>query len=123
MRGLPDNIDLSFFVGKTLESVTFGYYVIHFLFSDSVSITLESSYQQQEAGEAEQGKLALWRKLPVSESKLMQLIKHSVVSATGSMDGTMVLKFDDGQVLTLFDSSAPQFESYQFTDGEHHWVV
>jgi hypothetical protein len=123
MNGLPKDIDLTFFVGKTLNSVRFAVNVIDFSFDEKISITLESSYQHQQSFEAEHDLVGTIQSVYlIPTSSLMQLAGHTVISATGTEDGTLTLTFDHGQVLHLLDSSKA-YESYQFTDGEHFWVV
>lgn len=44
MYALPTDLDLSGFIGKTLEQVSFSVNTIHMAFEDGFSITLESSF-------------------------------------------------------------------------------
>jgi hypothetical protein len=122
MYGLPKDLDLSFFVGKRLDQVSFAQYVIFFFFDDKISITLESSFQHQTRQEVENLRLGVMQSVPVTHSTLMQLVGHSVVSVSADDEGTLNLTFDDGQVLGCIEHRSP-YESYNFTDGEHLYIV
>ena len=123
MYGLPKDIDLSFFVGKTLNVVSFATNVIHLDFDGGVKISLESSFQHQQKSDVEHTQIGTIQSVYlIQTSSLMQLANHTVVSAIGTEDGTLTLTFDHGHVLKCLD--APNgYESYNFTDGERTWIV
>jgi hypothetical protein len=122
MYGLPKGVDLSFFVGKRLDSVSFAEFVMFFNFDDNVTVTLGSSFLHQQSKDAESPKFDDRQSVPVKHSALMQLVGRSVVSATGDDEGTLTLCFDDGQRLSFFEDRCP-YESYTFSDGEHEYIV
>ena len=122
MYGLPKDLDLSFFVGKRLDTVTFAEFVIHFNFDNKVRITLESEFQHQLDQDVKRGHVGVVQSVPVTHSTLMQLVGHSVVSAAAEEEGTLALVFDDGQVLRCFEQDVP-YESCQFSDGTNNYVV
>jgi hypothetical protein len=124
MYGLSRDLDLSFFVGKRLNFVTFSVNTISFGFDDRVSITLESSYQHQQPGDIKNHAIGCVQSVPARDSGLMSLIDRIVVAATANEEesGTLSLVFDDGQVLKCFEKPVP-YESYSFTDGEQEYVV
>ena len=122
MYGLPKDLDLSFFLGKRLDQVSFAQSTIFFFFDDKITITLESSVQHQTRQDTERLRLGVMQSVPVTHSTLMQLVGHSVVSASADDEGTLSLTFDDGQVLGCIEDRSP-YESYNFTDGEHLYIV
>jgi len=123
MYGLPNGIDLSFFVGKTLNVVSFATNVIHFKFDGGVGINLESSFQHQQKIDVEQNQIGTIQSVYlIQTSSLIQLANHTVVSAIGTDDGTLTLTFDHGHVLKCLDPSR-DYESYNFTDGKQLWIV
>ncbi len=122
MYGLPEDLDLSFFIGKRLDTITFAEFVMHFNFEGNVSVTLESSFQHQRRLDVEKHWFGVQQSVPVAHSGVMQLVGRSVLSATGDKEGTLTLTFDDGQVLCLFEERKP-YESYQITEGENLYVV
>jgi Family of unknown function (DUF6188) len=123
MYGLPKDIDVSFFVGKTLNVVSFAVNVVHLIFDDGISINIESSYRHQQKHEVEHHQLGTMQSVYMIEvSPIMQLAGHAVVAALGTKDGTLTLTFDHGQVLHCLDDMQG-YECYNFTDGEKLWIV
>jgi hypothetical protein len=123
MYGLSKDLDLSFFVGKTLSSITFASNIIHFYFDKGVSISLESSYQHQQKCDVDCHRIGTVQSvIKCQNSSLMQLLEHSVVSAVAGDEGTLSLTFDNGDVLGFIENPGP-YECYEFTDGENAWVV
>jgi hypothetical protein len=123
MYGLSKDLDLSFFVGKTLNSVSFSLNTIYFGFDGNVSIDLSSSYQHQQKADIEcqqSGTIQAVFKCP--NSSLMQLLEHSVILATAGDDGSLSLTFDNGDVLKCIETPGP-YECYEFSDGKNAWVV
>jgi hypothetical protein len=84
MYGLPNGFDASFLVGKTLENVSFSANTVFFGFGDGVSVTVLSSLQHLLPSEREGSNV---QTVPLSESKLMQIVNHCVVGARGESDG------------------------------------
>jgi hypothetical protein len=119
MYKLPKDFDGKFFVGKTLENVSFSENTVFFGFGEHVSVTVMSSLQHQYASESEQSDI---QHVPLTESKLMQLPGSSVIKVKGDEDGTLTLFFNSGHILRIFDD-LPNYESYSFSDGKHEIYV
>jgi hypothetical protein len=119
MYGLPKGFDAGFLVGRTLETVLFSENTVSFTFGDRVSVTVTSALQHQLSSESDQPNV---QSVPLSESKLMQLPGHCVTQAKGEEEGTLVLVFDNGHVLKVFDND-PHYECYSINDGEHEIFV
>jgi hypothetical protein len=126
MYGLSKDLDISFFVGRTLNSITFGLSVIYFNFDKGVSVNLTSSYRHQKEYDADHRQLGTIQTVfKCQNSSLMQLLEHSVVSARAGDDdeaGTLSLTFDNGDLLSFIETPGP-YECYEFTDGQNSWVV
>lgn len=122
MYGLPEGLDLSFFVGKTLSSISFAISDIHFAFQGNVWITLTSSFQHQQKAEVDDHRIGVMQSLPVTHSTLMSLLKLTVTEVHGNEKGTLSLTFSDGQVLRFFDDNTA-YEAYSFSDGEQEYFV
>src|SRR5262245_9846338 len=123
MYRLPKNIDLSFFVGKTLNSVAFAVNVIHLIFDDGVRVNIESTFQYQQKHEQDHHLLGTMQSVyKIQSSGLMQLAGQIVVAASGTEDGTLSLIFENGHMLHCFDD-LEGYECYNFTDGKQLWVV
>lgn len=117
MYGLSSTFDTSCFIGLTLEQVSFTENTIHFSFSGKVSITLESSFEHHtKAGKSVQGNV------PLLESQLMELVGESIESVNASSNGTLTLRFADGQMLVCLDDSS-EYESYQLNFDDEEVVV
>lgn len=122
MYGLPKDLDLSFFVGKTLDSITFAAVNVFFNFQDDIMITVMSSFQYQRKLDMDNLHIGSIQSVPVSNSALMSLIGLVVTVACGDDDGTLSLTFEDGQTLRILENKKP-YEQYSFTDGKNEYVV
>jgi hypothetical protein len=116
---LPKDFDGSFFLGRTLECVLFNENTVDFLFDEHVGIGVESSLQHQIALEDEQSEV---QAVPLSQSRLMQLLGRCVTGVKAGDDGTLVLSFDNGHVLRIFDDQ-PHYESYSIRHGDKEIFV
>jgi hypothetical protein len=119
MYKLPTDFDGAFFLGKTLEFVTFSENTVSLIFNESVSITVESCLEHR--GEPDLPPPVI-QKVPVSESRLMQLLGHSIRRATGDEKGTLEVVFDNGHVVRIYDDP-PCYESYSIFNGEQRIIV
>jgi hypothetical protein len=127
MYGLPKDFDVSVFVGKVLDSVSFSANTVSFAFGDAdayappprLSITVQFSLQHQLPSESDQSNR---QSVPLSESKLMQLPGHSVVRANIEDDGTLVVAFDNEHVLTVFHDQSI-YDSYEIDWGDRETIV
>jgi hypothetical protein len=98
MYGLPDDVDLSFLVGRTLEGVRFSLHRIQLDFDGNVWIEVEGDLSLN-------GKMA--REDP---GVLRELLEHAVDMASREGDGDLVLKFGSNSLRILDSNSA--YESY-----------
>lgn len=114
MYKLPAGFDGAFFLGKRLDLVSFGEYVVHFNFDEGVRVTATSALQHQIGLTSEQSAV---QHIPLTESRLMQLVGHSVTQVEGNKEGTLTLLFSNGGVLKIFDDQT-HYESYSIYDGE-----
>src|SRR5262249_6843397 len=123
MYGLPKDLDLSFFVGKTLNTITFAAFNIYFGFeAGRIKISLMSSFQHQQKADVDSFQVGVMQSCPVTHSTLMSLLEKTVTTAVGNEEGTLTLTFDDGQVLRCFENEGP-YEQYSFTDGKNEYYV
>lgn len=119
MYRLPSDFDPARLVGCALEQVSFSQNTVHLAFSGNVSITIESCFQHSTRGAPGNAERT---SLPVRESRLMLLLGQLIESAHVSEDGTLTLKFADGQTLSCFDDT-PQYEAYKIKFGDEEIVV
>src|SRR6476659_4174447 len=115
MYGLPKDVDLqSFFVGKTLNTITFAAFNIYFGFdAGRVKIQLMSSFQHQQKTDVDNFRIGVMQSCPVTHSTLMSLLEQTITAAIGDNEGTLTLTFGDGQVLRCFEEKTP-YEQYSF---------
>ena len=108
------------FIGSTVQQVAFSANTLFISFGNEISITILASFEHL-VTPAENESNGVQR-VPVKESRLMQLIDHAVESVEASVDGTLTLHFNNGQTLRCFDDS-PQYESYWITHGKKEIYV
>lgn len=77
--------------------------------SDDIIITIESSFSHFATSSTAKVEIT---PVPVAESRLMQVIGESVVTATGGRDGQLRLSFSNGHLLVIYDDSKI-YESYR----------
>ena len=119
MYGLPNGFDGSRLVGCRLVQVAFSANTVHFAFSDSASITVESSFSYMTAGDAAPPEMT---HLPVRSSRVMQLVGEAIRSASASVDGTLTIVFASGQTLIIYDDT-PLYEAYRLKIGQEEIIV
>jgi hypothetical protein len=117
MYGLPKGFNTTKFIGRTLDEVSFTLNTICFSFDENIGITVESSLEHCDR-DGQVYRVAP----PVSDSRLMRLVGGLVESADAATDGTLILRFNDGQTLTCFDESA-DYECYHIWFGNNQVVV
>jgi hypothetical protein len=124
MYGIPEGVDLQpFFVGKTLNTITFAAFNIYFGFeAGRIQITLMSSFQHQQKTDVDYFRVGVMQSCPVTHSTLMSLLEQTVTEAVGDREGTLTLTFADGQVLRCFEDNKA-YEQYSFTAGTHEYIV
>jgi hypothetical protein len=118
MYGLPIDTDLTFLHGKELESVSIGLHDVILHFDERVKITVTSECKYQ----TKTGETISIENYPASASLICKLINHSIVDAQGEENGTLSLKFSNGDTLIIYDDSE-QYEAYQIQNGDKLIVV
>jgi hypothetical protein len=99
--------------------VSFSVNTVHLSFSNDVSITIESCFAHSTHGDLDRSER---ERPPIRESRLMQLVGESIESAQASSDGTLSLKFTNGQILACYDDTA-LYEAYRLKLGEEEIIV
>lgn len=117
MNGLPANVNFEFFVGRELGGITFGRWQTIYLFDQLVQLSVESEFELTDGKSSERFAEPL-----LAAQRLVQLIGSTVKKVTTQTDGRLVLGFDSGHAIAIFDSSE-HHESYQVHKGDDIWVV
>ncbi|OQW61006.1 MAG: hypothetical protein BVN28_08200 [Nitrospira sp. ST-bin4] len=120
MYGLKPNVDLRFFVGKELIQVAVGPADVQFHFHERVSLSVQSRIEHISEGvetewDGDENK-------PLAAASLLGLISSSVTSVQGDSDGTLSLRFTNGDLLKVFDDSE-HYESYQINPGDGKNII
>ena len=118
MYGLPPNIDLSFFVEKTLLQVCFGRHDLILHFDENVSITITSSI----GFSSPNGDIQQNEDFYLMANIILQLLEKKIVSVLTNTEGTLILCFENGFDLVVYDDSA-YYESYVIRNGEKLIIV
>lgn len=108
MYGLPPDFDATLFIGSELQQISFTVNTVYLTFDKDISITLESSFSFQSDRNSETERHVP----PVRISAVMSLVGRQICSASATRDGTLVLEFTGGGVLTCIDDSK-EYESYR----------
>lgn len=117
MNGLPENVNFEFFVGRELGGITFGRWQTIFLFDQQVELSVESEFELHEGKSRKRFSDPL-----LAAQRLVQYIGSTVTGVGTQTDGTLILTWESGQTMTVFDSTE-HYESYQVHHGEAIWVV
>ena len=107
MYGLPADIDLSFFSAKVLQQVCVGANEVILNFDEYVSLTIMCTIECK-TGPSDTKKLDGPR---ATASALIEYIQKPVISAKGDPNGTLVLTFEGGNCVTIYDDDK-HFECY-----------
>jgi hypothetical protein len=118
MYGLPKDVNLAFFNGKTLLQACFGLHDLILNFDGDVSLTVTSSVGCMALDESIRQYDDFRQIAPV----VVALLNQTILSAEGDEAGTLTLKFDGGEMLAIYDDSK-EYESYTIKNGEQMIVV
>ena len=118
MYGLPSGFSVSLLIGHRLEIVSFSENTVFCGFDRDVSITILSSFLHTWKGQPPGHP----QRVPVSESRIMQIIGSTIVLAESTAAGTLMMEFENRHVLVLYDDS-DIYESYIVRIGSFEIVV
>ncbi len=118
MYGLPEDFDGSFLVGHRLEMICFNSNQLYLHFDGQLTIKIEGEFSYDSGlGDSEAKPIHP----PITESKLMHLLEHSISQAAGNEVGTLTIMFDNGHILKCFESF--DYESYEIKHGADRLIV
>ena len=119
MYGLPEDLDLSFFVGTTLVQLGMGEHQIIFALHPDVHLSVESTMRLSNLG-AET--VVIGDDYRATGGVLLALISHDVKHAARTTAGALQLGWSSGAVLEVDDDSV-QYESYTINHAGRLIVV
>ena len=125
MYGLSADIDLTFLRGMKIVKVCVSPAQVQFHFcqpgctTSDTGISVEMSYRHRHGDEEYE-----WGPgIPLSSScSVLLLIGASIADFQGDPDGTLLLKFTNGDSLTLYDETT-QYQAYQIWHGNDPLIV
>jgi Family of unknown function (DUF6188) len=112
MYGLRKEIDLSFLTGRELIQVGIGIFQVQFHFDEDVTVSVEAEFCYLD-GQDEW----IWRQEPSPPQIAARTVAMLGASITGfetNENGTLMLTFSNGHLLTILDSFK-EYESYAIT--------
>ena len=120
MYDLPEDTDLSAFIGRELEHVSVGLYLVNLSFDGfrKIGITIEGDYAVSKPGRAP----TRYSAAPEGAAELISLLGSRVTDFQISEHGTTTIYFADGAAIAIYDSEE-HYESYQIYIGEREIVV
>ena len=118
MFGLPVGVDLTFLLGAALIQVCIGENEVVLNFDSDVSIMCASTVRYTRVGGAAES---------LDDARdagkvLVELLSAVIEGASGSTDGTLLLRWSSGGQVELLDSWK-EYESYTVRHGETMIVV
>ncbi len=121
MYGLPKDFDGGKLAGRFLQQICFGLAQIQLRFDESLVIAVESAFLYKESRSSKPALRINIPGAPADQCMLLQLLHHTILDASGNAEGTLILRFDNGDVLQCLDR--PYYEAYQITQGDDLTVV
>jgi len=124
MHGVPNDLDLTPFIGCTLDQIAIGAHEIQFHFSGpgghiSPSLAVESHWEYRGTNGEMLDRALHDDQLPTERDvyRVHRAITHTVVSVTLDPPDSITVGFDDGTTLRVWDSNAPHYESFRIEPG------
>lgn len=117
---LPEETNLSDFVGCPLEVVSVSQHQVNLSFDGlgNIGVSIEGNYSVLRPD----GEETLYPAAPKGAGELVALLGSVVTAAVVTEPGTTSFRFADGSVISVFDSEA-HYESHQIFIGERLIVV
>lgn len=117
MYGVPVDIDLSFLLGRRLESVSFGQFQLQLRFDERVRLSIESVYRIDKAGS-----VLVYDETPAGAADVVALLSMDVTNAYRLAEDAIRIEFGDSRAIEAVDDSV-QYESFQIWNGDAIIVV
>lgn len=118
MYGLSSIFDVSKFKKNECLEINFTINTVNISFGPEINITIIGSF----AHKINAITPAIKQTFPILSSRLMSLLGKKVKFAERGEDGGLILHFDEGQMLILFDDSQ-EYESYIVRIGNEEIII
>lgn len=106
-------------IGHVVELISFGQYVVHVSFDNADRLTITCPFRFATAAVVA---LSPVHEAPLKQSNLVRVVGSSVTYAKCESDGTLHLKFKNGDTLIAYANN-PGYEAYSLTIGGEEYVV
>ena len=127
MHGVPADLDLTPFIGCTLDEIGLGAHQLQFKFSGLVgrpspSLAVESHWEFRGSSGELLDKALDDQQLPSDRVayRVHLALTHTVVRVALDPPKSITFEFEDGATLTVWDSNAPYYESFHVEPGGYH---
>lgn len=106
-------------IDHVVEMISFGQYVVHVSFDNGDRLTLTCPFRfETEAVVAR----SPTHEAPLSESNMLRVVGSSVTNAKCEPDGTLLLKFENDDILIAYANN-PGYEAYSLTLCGEEYIV
>jgi hypothetical protein len=102
-----------------VESISYGKYIIHILFDNGNRLSFSGPFR---FGLEDRLTRLLAKEFPLTESDLVRVFGCTVTDAECEKDGTLHLRFSNGEALVIY-ANDPMYEAYTLFIGGHEYVV
>jgi hypothetical protein len=110
MYGLKREVDLTFLRGREVVQLAIGMHQVIFNFDEDISISIEGAFEY-----SSHASCSVWRPgAPLIAAATVNLLTTRVEAVDGHEDGTLDLKFSNGDRLLIRDTSR-EYESFQIS--------
>ena len=110
MNGLAPDVDLGFLLGKVIEQVAVGLQDVQINYRHG-GITIEYKFLLKHP---KLGQFAWDGATPEKAAPVVTLVSTRMTGVSGQPDGTLVIRFSNGVLMTIFDCEAR--EPYTITE-------
>ncbi|SRR5260221_8590222 len=117
MYDLPKGFSFEFLRDRELELLRYGPYTVTLHFTGGIQLQIEGSFTHNANGQR-----AKPAHFPLSESRLMLLLMQRVTEVEAKRNGTLTLRFGNGDTL-MIDGNVGPYESYNVNHPDGLLVV
>ncbi len=119
MYAPPEENDLKALSGRTAEMVCFAANCVYIHLSNNALLSIEGTFRlQTEEGDSDTGEASF----PLSGSKLMRIVGQKTDHVQSLSDGTLILYFTNGDILTVSGDNGP-YEAYHIRYGDREITI
>jgi hypothetical protein len=110
MHRLSPDLDLGFLLGKVIDQVAVGPHDVQIKYRDG-GITIEYKFLLKHPTQGD----IVWSGALEDAAQAVTLVSKRITGVSGTPDGTLILRFSNGVLLTIFDRE--EYESYTITEA------